>query len=76
MENFNDLYKNYYNVYKSDYDADDELKEDKKKTFGYKQFELGDKIIKESNQMKKMKQFEITVNTDQGTKLTKREKTI
>ena len=30
MKNLDELYKNYYNAYKSDYDTDDELKEDKK----------------------------------------------
>ena len=43
-----ELYKNYYNAYKSDYDTDDELKEDKKKELDYKQFELEDKTNKES----------------------------
>ena len=39
--------KKYYNAYKNDYDAD-ESGEDKKKKFGYKQFELFDKIHKKS----------------------------
>ena len=39
--------KKYYNAYKNDYDAD-ELGGDKKKKFGYKQFELFDKIHKKS----------------------------
>ena len=47
MKNVDEFYKKYYNVYKSDYDTDDELKEAKKKEFDYKQFELGDKINKE-----------------------------
>ena len=34
-------------TYKNDYDTDDELKEDKKKNFDYKQFELGGEINKE-----------------------------
>ena len=48
MKNVNELYKKYYNTYKSDYDTDDELKEDKKKDLDYKQFKLNDKISKES----------------------------
>ena len=31
MKNVDELYKKYYNAYKSDYDTDDELKEVKKK---------------------------------------------
>ena len=50
MKNVEELYKNYYNAYKSDYHTDDELKEDKKKKFDYKLFELDDKISKESKQ--------------------------
>ena len=42
MKNVDELYEKYYNAYKNDYDAD-ELSEAKKKTFYYKQFELGDK---------------------------------
>ena len=49
MKNVNELYKKYYNTYKSDYDTDDGLKKDKKKKFEYKQFELDDEIKKESN---------------------------
>ena len=32
MKNVNELYKNYYNAYKSDCNTDDKLKEDKKKS--------------------------------------------
>ena len=39
MKNIDKLYKNYYDAYKSDYDTDDELTENKKKKFDYKQFE-------------------------------------
>ena len=46
MKNVDQLYKKYYNAYKNDYDNDDELNEDKKKKFDYKQFELFDKIDK------------------------------
>ena len=48
MKNVDELQKKYYNAYKSDYDIDDELKEGKKKKLDYKQFELDDKINKES----------------------------
>ena len=47
-ETVDELYKNYYNAYKSDFDTNDELTEDKKKKFNYKQFELDDMINKES----------------------------
>ena len=60
MKNVNELYKNYYNAYKSDYDTDDELKEDKKKRFDHKQFELGDEINKESKLDEKSKDLELT----------------
>ena len=33
MKNVDELYKKYYNAYKSDYDTDDELKGAKKKKF-------------------------------------------
>ena len=55
MKNVNELQKNYYNCYKSDYSANDKLREDKKKKFDYKQFELGDEINKSQNQMRKRK---------------------
>ena len=32
MKNVDELYKNYYNAYKSDFDTDDELAENKKKS--------------------------------------------
>ena len=40
MKNVDELYEKYYNAYKNDYDNDDELSENKKKKFDYKQFEL------------------------------------
>ena len=43
MKNDNELYEKYYIASKHDYDADDELSEDKEKNFDYKQFQLGDK---------------------------------
>ena len=42
MKTVDKLHKNYFNVYKSDYDTDEWLKGDKKIKFDYKQFELGD----------------------------------
>ena len=60
MKNVDELYKKYYNAYKSDYDTDDELKEDKKKKFDYKQFELDDEINKESKLDEKTKELELT----------------
>ena len=33
MKNVDELYKNYYNAYKSNFDTNDELTEDKKKKF-------------------------------------------
>ena len=61
MKNVNELYKKYYNAYKSDYDADNnELKKDKKKKFDYKQFELDDEINKESKLDEKTKELELT----------------
>ena len=68
------LRKCYYNAYKSDHDTDDELKEDKKKKFDYKQFELGDEMNKESKLDEKTKQFEIIDNRDQGPKSTKKKR--
>ena len=47
MKNVYELYKKYYNAYKSNYDTDDELKGVKKKKFDHKQFELDNKINKE-----------------------------
>ena len=38
MKNVDELYEQYYNGYKSDYDNDDELREGKKKKFDYRQF--------------------------------------
>ena len=32
MKNVDELYKNYYNAYKSNFDTNDELTEDKKKS--------------------------------------------
>ena len=75
MKNVDELYKNYNNVYKSDYNTDNGFKEDKKKKIDYKQFQLGDEINKESKLDEKTKQFEITDNRYQGTKSTKKEKT-
>ena len=56
MENVDELYEKYYNVYKNDYDAD-ELSEAKKKKFDYKQFELFDKIDKKLTLDEETKKF-------------------
>ena len=60
MKNVEELYKNHYDAYKSDYDTDDELKEGKKKKFDYKQFELDDKISKESKLDEKTEELKLT----------------
>ena len=60
MKNVDELYKKYYNAYKSGYDTDDKLKVAKKKKFDQKQFELRDEINKESKLDQKMKGLELT----------------
>ena len=60
MKNVDELYKNYYNAYKSDFDTNDQLTEDKKKKFNYKQFEIEDKINKESKLDEKTKELKLT----------------
>ena len=53
MKNVNNLYKNYYNAYKSDFDTYyDELTENKKKKFNYKQFVLDDRVSTKSDKLK------------------------
>ena len=47
MKNVDELYKNYFNDYKSDFDINDELTENKKKKLNYKQFEIDNEINKE-----------------------------
>ena len=46
-KNVDELYKKYYDAYKSDYDTVDDINEAKKKKFDYKQFEFVDKTDKE-----------------------------
>ena len=60
MKNVNELCKNYYNAYRSDYDTADELKEDKKKKFDHKQFELDDGVNKESKLLEKTNGLKLT----------------
>ena len=60
MKNVNELYKNQYNSYKSDYDTDDELTENKKKKYDYEQFVLGDEINKESKLDETTKELKLT----------------
>ena len=64
MKNVYDLYKKYYNTYKSDYDTDDVLKGAKKKTFDHKQLELDDKFNKESKLDEKTKESKLTALTE------------
>ena len=64
MKNVDELDKKYCNTYKSDYDNDDELKEAKKKKFDHKQFELNDKINKESKLDEKTKELKLTELTE------------
>ena len=52
MKNVDQLYKNYHNAHKSDFDTDDELTEDKNKRLNYKQFELDDIISTKSDKLK------------------------
>ena len=60
MKNVDNLYKNYYNTYKSDFDTNDELTEDKKKKLNYKQFEIDNKISEELKRDEKTKELELT----------------
>ena len=59
MKNIDELYKNCYDACKSNYDADDDLGEDKKKKIDYKQFELGDEINKESKLDEKTEELKL-----------------
>ena len=52
MKNVDELYKNYFNAYKIDFDTDDELSENKKKKLNYKQFKLDDIISTRSDKLK------------------------
>ena len=60
MKNVDELYKNYYNAYKSKFDTDDELTEDEKKNFNYKQFELDDIISTKSDKLKLPKGIKVS----------------
>ena len=53
IKNVDELYKNYYNDYKSDFDTDKELTENKKKKFNCKQFELDNIISTKSDKLPK-----------------------
>ena len=57
MKNLDELYKKYYDAYKSDYETHNELNEAKKKKFDYKQFGLVDKTDKESKLDEETKKF-------------------
>ena len=60
MKSVDEIYKNYCNDYKSNYNTDDKLSEDKKKNFDYKQFEKYNKINKESKLDEKTKELKLT----------------
>ena len=60
MKNVDKLYKNYFNAFKSSFDTNDELTEDKKKKFNYKQFELDDIISTKSHELKLPKWVKIS----------------
>ena len=60
MKNVNELYKKYYNNYKSGYDTDDELNEAKKKNFDHNQFKLVDKTDKELKLDEETKDLKLT----------------
>ena len=60
MKNVNELYKKYYNNYKSGYDTDDELNETKKKKFDHNQFKLVDKTDKELKLDEETKNLKLT----------------
>ena len=51
IKNVDELYKNCYNDYKSNFDTDNELTENKKKKFNYKQFELDNIVSTKSDEL-------------------------
>ena len=59
-KNVDKLYKNYFNACKSSFDTNDELTEDKKKKFNYKQFQLDDIISTKSHELKLPKWVKIS----------------
>ena len=62
MKNVDELYRNYHNTCKSDFDTDDELAVNKKKKFNYKQFELDDIISTKSDKLKLPKWIKVSEN--------------
>ena len=60
MKNVDELYKNYFNDYKSDLDTNHELTENKKKKLNYKQFEIANEINKELKLDEKAKELKLT----------------
>ena len=60
MKNVDELYKKYYNAYKSDYETDGELNEAKKKKFDDNQFKLVDKTNKELKLDEETKELKLT----------------
>ena len=69
MENVYELYEKYYNIYKNNFDNDDELSEAKKEKFNYRQFELFNKTDKKLTLDEETKK-------DQDSKLTELPKAI
>ena len=60
MGNVDELDKNYYSVYKSEFNTDNELTENKKKKFNYKQFELDNIISTNSDKLKLPKWIKVS----------------
>ena len=73
MEDGDELYKKYYDVYKSDHDTDDELNEVKKKKMDYKQFELFDKTDKKLKLDEETKNFVKEIKKKKKSVLIKRD---
>ena len=60
MKNVNELYKNYYSEYKSNFDTDNQLKKNKNKKINYKPFELDNIISTKSNKLKLPKWIKVS----------------
>ena len=73
MKDGDELYKKYYDVYKSDHDTDDELNEVKKKKMDYKQFELFDKTDKKLKLDEETKNFVKEIKKKKKSVLIKRD---
>ena len=60
MKNVDELYKKYYNDYKSDFDTNNELTENKKKKCNFKNFELDNIISTKSDKLKLLKWIKVS----------------